>query len=115
VVVDNDRRIKDLAVNTLTYCVNREVKSFDSAGTAWDYIVRGGEVDIVLSNVDLPEMDGFELMSRVKGRYPDKIFILMSGVVDNEKKARLAGADAFLAKPFEINHLFSIVQDFVVN
>ena len=88
--------------------MNREVKSFDNGRLAWDYIRGGGEVDIVISDVEMPDMDGFELMSRVKARFPDKIFIIMSGITDNEEKSHLAGADAFLAKPFEINDLFGL-------
>jgi len=114
-VVDDDALIKNLTVTALTYCVNREVKSFDNARLAWEYIHTGGEVDIVISEVDMPEMNGFELMKKFKAKYPDKIFILMSGALDNERKSQLAGADAFLAKPFEINDLFSIVQCFVVD
>lgn len=95
--------------------MNREVKSFDNGRLAWDYISGGGEVDIVISDVDMPDMDGFELMAKVKDKYPDKIFIIMSGIYDNEEKSQMAGADGFLAKPFEINDLFGIVQCFVVN
>jgi len=104
-----------MTVTALTYCVNREVKSFDNGRLAWEYINNGGEVDIVISDVDMPEMDGFELMSRFKAKFPDKVFVIMSGVPENEKKSQLSGATAFLAKPFEINDLFSIVQYFVVN
>ncbi len=99
----------------MTYCVNREVKSFDNGRLAWEYINTGGEVDIVISDVDMPEMNGFELMEKFREKYPDKIFILMSGVSDNERKSQTARADAFLAKPFEINDLFAIIQCFVVD
>ncbi len=114
-VVDDDSLIRDLTVTALTYCVNREVKSFDSGKLAWKYIQDGGDVDIVISDVDMPDMNGFDLMTKVKEKYPDKIFIIMSGVSEYEKKCQIAGASAFLAKPFEINDLFSIVQCFVVD
>jgi len=69
----------------------------------------------VISDVDMPDMNGFELMDKVRQKDPDKIFIIMSGVSDNEEKSRYEGADAFLAKPFEISDLFGIVQCFVVD
>lgn len=99
----------------MTYCVNREVLSFDGGRRAWDYIRNGGKADMVISDVDMPDMNGFELMTRVKEKYPDKIFIITSGVSGYEEKSRQEGADAFLAKPFEINDLFSLVQGFVVD
>jgi len=107
--------IKNLTVTALTYCVNREVRSFDNGMLAWEYINTGGEVDMVISDVDMPGMDGFELMDKFRQKYPDKIFIIMSGVSDNETKSRTAGANAFIAKPFEINDLFNVVQCFVVD
>ena len=38
----------------------------------------------------------------------------MSGITEYEKQSQQAGAEAFLAKPFEIKDLFNIVQYFVV-
>ncbi len=114
-MVDDDSGIRDLAVNALTYCVNREVLSFENAGSAWQYILDGGDADILISDVDMPGMSGFELMAKIKEQTPEKIFIIMSGEEANEKKAELAGADAFLGKPFAINDLFNIVQNYVVD
>jgi len=114
-VVDDDPGILALMVNVLTYCVNREVLSFENGQLAWQYLKEGGDADIIFSDVDMPGMTGFELMAKVKEQTPEKIFILMSGVTENEQKAELAGADAFLGKPFAINDLFNIVQCYVVD
>ncbi len=113
-VVDDDSEMRNLIVNALTYCVNREVLSFENAQLAWQYLQDGGDADIVISDVDMPDMSGFELMAKVKKQTPEKIFIIMSGVDTNEGKAELAGADAFLGKPFAINDLFNLVQCYVV-
>ncbi len=114
-VVDDDTMIRDLVVTALTYCVNREVKSFDNGLAVWDYLCSGQKADIVISDVEMPGMNGFELMAKVRQKYPDMAFIIMSGVAVYEKKSKLEGADAFLAKPFEINDLFKIVQSYVVD
>jgi len=101
-------------VNALSYCVNREVKSFDSSISAWNYIESGNDIDIVISDVDMSGMSGFELLSRIKSKDPAKIVILMSDKVENEVRSRKINADAFLAKPFQVDDLFRIVQCFVV-
>ena len=114
-MVDDDDPYRDFVVNALMYCVNRDVVSFENAHAAWGYIDDcSNNTDIVVSDTDMPEMDGFELISRIKKKYPEKICILMSGNPANEKTAIDLGADAFLAKPFSINDLFGIVQTFVV-
>lgn len=96
------------------YCVNRDVVSFENSYSAWLYLEGTESADIVVSDAEMPEMNGFELVSRIKQKFPGKICILMSGNPANEKKATDIGADAFLAKPFSVNDLFSIVQTFVV-
>jgi len=115
IVVDDDRSIRKLIVTALMYCVNRNVLSFDNGLDAWNYI-RGSDdrADIIVSDVDMPEMNGMELVSRIKGHFPDTICIIMSGDESNEEPAGRAGADAFLLKPFRISDLFDIVQTYVV-
>ena len=112
--MDDDQLTRDFAVDVLAYSVNREVMSFNNGVEAWDYIRNPESADIILSDVDMPEMDGLELLKRVKKNYPQKICILMSSKPDHESAARQFGADAFIAKPFDINDLFEIVQAFVV-
>jgi DNA-binding NtrC family response regulator len=115
IVVDDDRSIRKLIVTALMYCVNRNVLSFDNGLDAWNYI-RGSDdaADIIVSDVDMPEMNGMELVSRIKSHFPDTICIIMSGDESNEQSAGRAGADAFLMKPFRIGDLFDIVQTYVV-
>jgi len=114
IVVDDDSSIRKLIVTVLMYCVNRDVLSFGNGLEAWNYIRDSEGIDIVISDVDMPEMDGIELLSRIKDHYPDKVCILMSDDESNEKAARQTGADAFLRKPFKIGDLFDIVQTYVV-
>ena len=113
-VVDDDRMIREMTVTALSYCVNREVMSFDSGLAAWDYIGRGGLTDLVITDVDMPELNGLELLERIREDTLPIRVVIMSGVAENESRARRHGADAFLAKPFEVKDLFRIVQTFVI-
>jgi len=106
---------RDFAVDVLAYSVNREVKSFENAMDAWTYLDDPESADIIVSDVDMPQMDGLELLKRVKTRYPKKICILMGNQPAYENAARQFGAAAFIAKPFDISDLFDVVQSFVVD
>ncbi len=114
-VVDDDPGIRSLTVDALSYCVNRDVVSFADGTSAWHYLDRGNEADLLISDADMPGMGGMELLIKFKEKWNNKIFILMSGREENGVKAEFAGADAFLKKPFTINDLFEIVQHFVVD
>ena len=95
-------------------CVNRSVTAFESGSEAWEYIRKDGNVHIVITEADLPEMDGFELLSKIKKNYPEKTCIIMSQIQSHEKRAEELGADAFLAKPFYVDEIFEIVQRYVI-
>lgn len=113
-VVDDDLLVRDFVVTVLMYCVNRDVLSFDNGLAAWRYVEDNERPDIIISEIDVPGLNGFELMAKFKEKSPDKKFLLMSDNPANEQTARNSGADAFLAKPVSVNDLFRVVQTFVV-
>ena len=115
VVVDSDQLVRNFTVDVLEFCVNREVLSFDNGSAAWEHIDTGDNPHIVISDVDVPDMNGFDLLKNVKEKYPEKICIIMSHQYKNEKLAKTLGADAFLAKPFYIDEIFELVQRYVVD
>jgi len=113
-VVEDNNLIRDFIVDTLMFSVNREIISFENAISAWGYFDKKDNPDIIISDVEMPGMDGLELLDKVKTQYPKKIFIVMSGNPSYEKRAKELGADAFLPKPFSIEDLFSLVELYVV-
>ena len=114
-VVDDDQIVRDFVSTVLTYSVNREIQVFDNGFDAFNSLDTHNSPDIILSDVYVPELDGFELLAKVKRQYPGKACILMSTVPTDEETARRLGADAFIGKPFSANALFQVVQKFVVN
>lgn len=106
--------VRDFVTNVLMYCVNRDVISFDDGLSAWKYIESTESPDIIISEIDVPGLNGFELLAKFKEKHPDKKCLLMSADPDNEQSARESGADAFLAKPVSVNDLFGVVETFVV-
>ena len=80
-------------------------------------IIKEKKIDIVLSDLIMPEMDGFELTKILRGGdYDPKIKIIMlSNLVDSREKVIELGADGFVAKsaftPAEIvNEVKKIIQ-----
>lgn len=113
-VIDGDLLVRDFVATVLMYCVNRDVLSFDNGMAAWRYIEGDDSPDIIISEVDVSGLNGFELLARFKAKHPTKKCLLMSANPDDEKIARDSGADAFLAKPVSVNDLFRVVEAFVV-
>jgi CheY-like chemotaxis protein len=113
-VVDGDLLVRDFVSTVLMYCVNRDVLSFDNGMAAWRYIEGADSPDIIISEVDVSGLNGFELLAKFKAKHPAKKCLLMSANPDDEQIARDSGADAFLAKPVSVNDLFRIVEAFVL-
>ena len=42
-------------------------------------IIEGGSIDVLISDIDMPEMTGIELVARVRQLYPDVVRMLLTG------------------------------------
>jgi len=67
---------------------------------------------LVLSDVQMAEMDGFQLLAELKKKFPSLPVLLMTafGAVDKAVKAIQSGAADYMTKPFEINQLVKKVE-----
>jgi CheY-like chemotaxis protein len=63
--------------------------------------------DIIISDLSMPQMDGWELLSHLRKseQWKKTHVIIISGSRVDEKNALQAGADQFLLKPFTLSHL----------
>ncbi len=70
--------------------------------------------DVVVSDINLPGMDGFELRRRlatgVNGRSPRFIFLSSYDDSDTLNEAKKLGVDAFLVKPVNRRELVSAIE-----
>ncbi|SDT86035.1 His Kinase A (phospho-acceptor) domain-containing protein [Verrucomicrobium sp. GAS474] len=67
----------------------------------------GEKFDLVVSDVDMPYMDGFEVLLAIRGEEPNKPFIFISGTELDDHyliEIKRAGLD-FLPKPFTVEQL----------
>lgn len=69
-------------------------------------------VDIVLSDINMPEMDGFELLKRLRTEYPEIPVYMVSAYEspDYRNKADKLGALRFLSKPVDFHLLGSLLS-----
>ncbi|MDE3223593.1 MAG: response regulator, partial [Acidobacteriota bacterium] len=76
-------------------------------------IERDEEVDLVITDLNMPKMDGLELVAILRERRPDLSVIVMSGLATDATTAgRLEKSGAkFLAKPFTVSQLLNAVFD----
>jgi len=75
-------------------------------------ILESADVDLVLTDMKMPSMDGIELLRRVKTRFPDMPVVMMTayGTVEKAVEAIQEGAFNFIQKPFQNETLKQIVD-----
>ncbi|MCC6776548.1 MAG: response regulator [Hyphomicrobiales bacterium] len=74
---------------------------------------QGGQVDLVVSDVVMPEMDGPTLMKELKKRIPDIRIIFVSGYAEDAFEKGMPDSEQFefLPKPFTLKQLVSKVKE----
>lgn len=82
-------------------------------------IVQNKEIDLIVSDVMMPEMDGYELTRTIKGdaNYNHLPIILLTAKTqeEDEEEGLEAGADEFLTKPFRLKDLRLRIDNIIEN
>jgi HD-like signal output (HDOD) protein/CheY-like chemotaxis protein len=69
------------------------------------------EVDVIVTDMRMPGMDGAELLSRVRDRHPEIVRIVLSGQMDSSASVRTASvAHQYLSKPCDTTTLIDVIQ-----
>ncbi|SHO52729.1 response regulator [Desulfopila aestuarii] len=76
-------------------------------------ILSDKKVNLVISDINMPGMNGLDLLLEINNRYPQTGVIIMTAYPSNtyENQAMLGGSLRFIEKPFDIKDVRQIVQD----
>lgn len=104
-LVEDDAALRDLIASELDERGYAVVATADAGGAA--RVLEERKPDLVLSDLRLPDGDGFDVLERARGHdaRPAVIMITAFGSVPQAVEALKAGADDFLTKPLDFEHL----------
>ena len=109
-IVDDDEGTRALVRAGL------ELEGFDvreaASGTEGLSVLEQDPPDLILLDVMMPQMDGWEMLHRVQERHGvDAIQVIMySGKIEEARKAEERGAQAFIGKPFDPSKLLEATK-----
>ena len=112
-LVDDSQDLLDFLREALTGEFT-EIITTTSGNKALTILNNGKLPDIIVSDVNMPDGDGYRLCSALKGndRYSHIPIVLLTARGDGQSQidSYKAGADAFMAKPFEVDTLLELLK-----
>ena len=75
-------------------------------------ILGGQDFDLVLLDIKMPNVDGFEVLKFVKERQPKTKVVMLTGFADlkNAIESKKLGAEDFVSKPYDLVDLLTTVE-----
>jgi len=113
-VVEDDLSLCEALCDTLEIGGYRVVSARN--GTEALIKLEHGQFKLVVSDVQMPVMDGFQLLKNMQHKYSKTPVLLMTafGTIPKAVEAMQAGASDYLIKPFDAEALVNKVADYVV-
>ena len=111
-VVDDDAQIRSMLRNAL----EDEGYNVQEARDGKEAISRliGQSVELIITDIVMPEKEGLETIMEMKRDSPDIKIIAISGSKQYLQIAEILGADYVYSKPFSILHLIDKVNEFLL-
>lgn len=104
-IIDDDAGVRDVCT-TMLHVLGYEAHEVRSGQQAMAALDQDASVELVLLDLQMPEMDGDEVLRALKQKHPALRVLMMSGRARDDLQRYLhAGADAVLKKPFGLREL----------
>ena len=121
IIVDDETSIEIIAKNKF----RKDIKEgkmifsfFSSATQCLEYLDQNytpEKITVIVSDINMPEMDGFEFGSIILNKYKKIPFFFMSAYdfPDYKKKAQLMGVNGYFTKPVNLNYIKEEIYEFM--
>lgn len=108
-IVEDDEAISNLLCQDLTDEGYRCVCAYDGRQAA-DLLEENTCFDLVLLDIMLPEIDGYELMEYIRPMHIPVIFLTAKGAVKDRIHGLKLGADDYIVKPFQSGEVLARME-----
>lgn len=110
-IVDDDQAIREILLDYVNMNLKCETVAVADAKSALA-AVRAFKPDLIITDFDMPGINGIELIHEVKLTMPQitVVMISASGKIETAVNAMKAGADDYLAKPFTLEQIEALIN-----
>lgn len=107
-IVEDEEPINNLISMNLKSEGYNPISAFD--GEQAVNIIESNHFDLVLLDIMLPKIDGYELLEYIKPQGIPVIFITAKGMTCDRIKGLKLGADDYIVKPFQVGELMARIE-----
>jgi two-component system response regulator PilR (NtrC family) len=109
-IVDDEPGMRQLLSHVFGRA-NHSVRAAENGAKALE-LLKQEPADLIVSDVKMPDMNGIELLRRVREFLPDVGVVMMTAfaTVETAREAFKLGADDFIQKPFDVDEMKLIVE-----
>ena len=109
-VVDDEDALRTVLSGELTsegYDVGTAADGDDAIST-----LQNQTFDLVLLDIKMPRMNGFEVLKFVKEKHPETKVVMLTGFADlkNAIESKKLGAEDFVSKPYDLVDLLTTIE-----
>jgi two-component system, cell cycle response regulator DivK len=74
-----------------------------------------GDIDLILTDVDLPDIDGLTLVSTIRAALPKTIIVAITAhaMADDRDKCLAAGCNEYISKPFDFPEIAALIEGYI--
>jgi two-component system chemotaxis response regulator CheY len=115
-VVDDSAAMRQL-VSFAAKGAGYDVMAADGGKDALKKLDGGQQIDMVITDVNMPEMDGIEFIKQLRGmvnyRFTPIVMLTTESQEDKKREGKAAGASGWIVKPFKPEQLIEVIKKFV--
>ena len=115
--VDDEEEILEVLMDLFKDEENLQIITATSGKEALEKI-ESHPIDLVLCDLKLPDVSGLDLLSTIKGKYPDSVAILATGYLDvygDQVREHEGDIHKFITKPWDIFELKDMILSMLKN
>ena len=109
-IVDDNKNMRVFLIDVVELHRHTTLEASDGE-VAWD-ILKKNPVDLVITDIVMPHMNGLELLKKIRSSNPALPVIVVTayGSPETEHQVMAMGASAYLKKPFMLDEMEDLLQ-----
>lgn len=114
--------VDDEKINLMLFKVNfentYEVFKASDGFSGLEVLEKNNDIDLIISDMKMPKMNGIEFVKKAKSKFPDKHFFILTGfdITDEIKEAIASGIVLkYFSKPMNINEIKAALLEVINN